>query len=82
MRISEHAGRSYRSNALLTSPPHSLVREHAARCDVAVRLDYFKALGSAASSSDLRILESLHIFKSKPSINDMSSSIPLNVVGF
>lgn len=82
IRASEHAGRSYRTQSILSCPPHSVVREHAAQCDVPVRLDSFRVLGSAASPSDLRILESLHIFKSKPSINDMSSSIPLNVVGF
>ena len=28
----------------------------------------------------LRILESLHIFKSKPKLNDSNSSFPLNIV--
>ena len=77
MRIAEHAGRSYRSNRNLASPPHSSIRDHTEQCNVPITLDNFKILDYSSNSSDLRILESLHIFKTKPSLNLQNSSYPL-----
>ena len=80
IRVSEHRGRSYRSNLLLGKPPHSSVRLHAEQCDVAVSESDFRILGSTSGCSDLRILESLHIFKRKPCLNNAFSSYPLEIV--
>ena len=65
---------------LLTSPPYSSIREHASACDSPVSLDNFSILGSCKNVLDLRILESLYIFKLKPSLNNMQSANPLFLV--
>ena len=77
-KVTEHAGRSFRTGSILSVPPHSMVRTHSESCEVPVTLDYFCIIGSTSSAIDLRILESLHIFKLKPVLNDSQSSYPLN----
>jgi len=79
-RVAEHIGRSCRTGLLFTRPSHSNVRSHAENCNVLVKSSDFKVVGSASNVLDLRILESLHIFKSKPPLNDMQSSYPLAIV--
>ena len=81
VRASEHGGRSHRTGALLTCPPHSAIRVHCEQaCLSPVSYDNFKILAAAPDLVSLRILESLHIFKSKPKLNDSDSSFPLNIV--
>ena len=79
-RVCEHAGRSSRTNNILSSPPHSAIRSHAEKCDLPVRLEDFAVLGGAPNVIDLRILESLFIQQSKPKLNDMQSAFPLQIV--
>ena len=75
IRIAEHAGRSCRINKILAVPPHSVIRDHAEHtCDAPINLSNFKILGSAKKFNELRILESLHIFKDRPSLNSSGSS--------
>jgi hypothetical protein len=80
IQVSEHRRRSYRSNLPLSKPPHSSVRLHAEQCDVAVSESSFRILGSTSVCSDLRILESLHIFKQKPCLDNAFSSYSLEIV--
>ena len=80
VRVAEHAGRSHSTTHLLISPPYSSIREHASACDSPVSLDNFFILGSCKNVFDLRILESLYIFKLKPSLNNMQSAHPLFLV--
>jgi hypothetical protein len=79
-RIAEHKGRSCRTGQLLSRPPHSAVRTHAEQCDVPVSDSDFRVLASTSGTSDLRILESLYIFKLRPSLNSAVSSYPLEIV--
>jgi hypothetical protein len=79
-RLAEHKGRSYRTGNLLAHPPHSAVRGHAEQCNTSVSDSDFKILAFASGVSDLRILESLYIFKQKPSLNAAFSSFPLEIV--
>ena len=79
-RVAEHAGRSYRTGVRLAHPPHSAVREHAEACDVGVVLDNFSILNSTSSLLDLRILETLYIFRHKPNLNNTQSCFPLEIV--
>ena len=79
-RVAEHRGRSCRTGHLLSRPPHSAVRAHAEQCDVPISDSDFKVLASSSGVSDLRILESLYIFKQKPSLNLAFSSYPLEIV--
>ena len=78
-RVAEHSGRSLRTGRVLAHPSHSNIREHAESCGALVTLDHFTILDSCSSSKDLRILESLFIFKQRPMLNNMQSAHPLSV---
>ena len=79
--MAEHRGRSPRTDSVLSSPPHSSIREHCERtCDAPILCDNFKILDSVNDVFSLRILESLYIFKYKPTLNDNNSSVQLNIV--
>ena len=80
-RVAEHAGRSFRTGALLSSPPHSNIRAHALSCSSPVAIDNFNILAKGNNNIDVRILESLFIYKIKPDLNDSQSAFPLNIVG-
>ena len=80
VRVDEHAGISYRTGARLTSPPHSAVREHSESCSVGVDISSFRVLCTSSNEVDLKILESLHIAKTKPALNVQLSSYPLSIV--
>ena len=79
VRISEHEGTSHRTGNPLTRPVHSAIRDHIQRCSGAVSPDQFRILASSRGI-DLKILESLFIFKRRPILNDMNSSFPLAIV--
>ena len=80
-RVAEHAGRSYRTDRPLARPSHSSIRDHLEHCDSQIREQNFSVIGSTSNPTDLRILESLHIFKHKPNLNDMQSAFPLKIIG-
>ena len=79
-RVAEHAGRSYRTNRILTNPPNSNIYEHANNCDSPITLENFSILNSCNNISDLHILESLYIYKLHPVLNGSQSAVPLNIV--
>ena len=78
-RVDEHCGRSSRTGLLLSKPQFSSIREHAKTCTIGISLDNFKILGKEKDKNCLRILESLHIHRNRPSLNDMKSAIPLYI---
>lgn len=78
--VAEHAGVSPRTGAPLASPPHSSIRDHMQSCKQPVNLDNFSIIGSSSGTVNLRILESLYIFKLKPHLNSTQSAYPLNIV--
>ena len=71
---------SFRSGVPLTSPPHSVVRDHSELCSTNVDINNFKVLATSSNEINVKILESLHILKSKPGLNSQLSSYPLLVV--
>ena len=79
-RVAEHSGRSLRTNRILDHPSHSNIREHARTCGTPITIDNFTIVTSCSNTNDLRILESLYIFKDRPVLNDMQSAHPLCVV--
>ena len=82
MRISEHRGRSYRTNLLLANPAKSAIREHALKCQKTISDGEFSILAQESSSElNLRMLESLFIIREKPRLNDMQSAFSLSIVG-
>ena len=80
IRFHQHLGTSHRTNRPLSNPMHSLPRKHAEDNDHPIKLTDFNIIDYAASSSDLFLLESLHIYKNKPSINSQIDSNKLLVV--
>ena len=83
MRVAEHKGRSFRTNNILANSSHSSIRAHCeGTCNTPVSSSGFTILDSAPDFVSLRILESLHIFKLNPSINDKNSSFPLYIVKY
>ena len=79
VRISQHKGRSFRTNNLLTCPENSIILEHSMNSGHSIHEHNFKILDNP-HNFDLRILESLWIHKLKPSLNDRSSSTELSIV--
>ena len=78
--MAEHVGRSYRTKRMLGTPPQSSIREHAFLCDSRIDISIFKIVSTASNVLDLRILESLHISKNQPILNDTRSSFPLKII--
>ncbi len=78
-RVAEHRGISPRTGRPLATPGHSSIRQHCRYdCDAPIR--DFSILGSTNNRVSLLILESLHIFKTSPKLNDMHSAHPLHIV--
>ena len=71
-RVADHAGVSFRSGVPLTSPPHSVVRDYSELCSTNVDINNFKVLATSSSEIDLKILESLHIFKCNPGLVNLA----------
>ena len=67
---------------ILVHPSHSSIRLHVeSKCDdVDVTENSFKVLSSSPNNLDLRILESLYIFKTRPKLNGNASALPLHIV--
>ena len=43
-RIAEHAGRSFRTNSLLSHPPHSAIRDHVFGCNSPISINKFQMI--------------------------------------
>ena len=69
-RIAEHMGRSVRTNRPLTKSPVSAIYDHSFKSGHAISKNDFTIIDKHNNVSQLRLLESLHIFKTKPSLND------------
>ena len=66
--------------ARLTQPPHSAIRDHRDSCGTPFDTSNFKILANASCTFDLKILESLYIYKTKPILNNQLSSYPLSIL--
>ena len=78
--VCQHLGISDRPGKTLISPISSAVRDHLSQCDSPTSISNFDILDKAYANFDLRILESLHIFKLRPRLNGKNSAVPLNIV--
>ena len=79
VRISQHKGRSFRTNNLLTCPENSKILDYSLNFGHSIHDYNFKILDNP-HNFDMCILESLWIHKLKPSLNDRSSSTELSIV--
>ena len=71
-RISEHKSLSVRTNLPLNKPPFSSIMEHQLNTGHSITTNNFNIIGSQNNSINLRLLESLFIFKLKPEMNGLS----------
>ena len=80
VRTSQHHGRSFRTGSHLTQPPNSSIRNHCFDKDHPFKLENFSIISSVNHESDLRILESIHIWKERPTLNQNQLSVQLNII--
>ena len=79
IRMSQHQGKSFRSNNKIPSLTHSKILDHALDFGHPVDENSFKIIDSC-NNLDLKVLESINIHKFKPSLNDLSSSTELYIL--
>ena len=79
-RVEQHRGRSVRTGNWLAKPDPSSIRSHTENCGSDLTFDNFKIIGRERNAYFLRILESLHIFKIRPNLNENSSAVPLSII--
>lgn len=81
IRVDEHKGLSFRTKQPLNRPIQSSIREHSDSLDHPILDKDFSVLDSSNLGRDLIILESLWIWKKRPSLNDYSSSTNIELLG-
>ena len=79
-RVAEHAGRNSRTGNTLVHTSHSSIRLHVESKWYCCDWKYIKVLRSSSNNLDLRILESLYIFKTRQRLNGNTSASPLHIV--
>lgn len=77
IRFSQHLGISHRTGQHLNSVTHSAPRDHCDSNDHPFLIEHFSIVNHAQNEFELRILESLHIYKDRPTLNIDKSSVPL-----
>ena len=78
-RIAEHLGISPRTHRILGAPCFSAIREHRETTGHTINANDFSILSKAKQKYDLAILESLHIFRTRPSLNTMQGALELQL---
>ena len=69
-RTAEHMGKSVRTNRPLSNKPLSAIYDHAFQSGHAILKENFKIVDRHSNAYQFRVLESLYIYKTKPSLND------------
>ena len=81
IRCAHHAGVSHRTGRPYNNPSYSAIREHCSSSRHCFKFSNFSIIDTCNSSEyDLRILETLHINKSKPVLNRNLTAMQLNIV--
>ena len=63
IRCAQHRGFSHRTGRPLSRPSNSSIRDHCDESNHRFKTDKFSIIGSTHNSHDLRILESIYIYK-------------------
>ena len=79
-RVDEHRGVSSRTGQFLTKPSHSEIRNHCHTNNHPLNSKHFSIIDRCNSPYDLRLLESIHIHKLRPSLNSYQSAAELCVL--
>ena len=81
VRSARHAGVSHRTGKPYSSPEYSSIREHCNSTGHCFKYDNFSVIDSCTNSdSDLRLLETIHIYRNKPYLNRNQTAMPLNII--
>ncbi|NJL51449.1 MAG: hypothetical protein HC930_03135 [Hydrococcus sp. SU_1_0] len=78
-RIAEHRGLSSRTGLVVQNPLHSSIRDHSQKSDHPIHVNDFKIL-SSCERQNLKLLESILIHRSRPTLNGTDSSVPLGIL--
>ena len=70
---------SNRTGKPSTQPKFSAIRGHAITCTSNINIEYFKCIEFSSKEIDLRILESILIYKDKPLLNESKSAFLLSI---
>ena len=74
--MNQHMGLSYRTGNILARPPKSSIREHTFICGNPINKEKFTVIDREEEDYSLRILETLHIKRIKPNINECNTAVP------
>ena len=81
IRISEHQGRSFRTNQIVAKPLQSTIRNHSEGiCNKQVEAEEFSIIYKGKNLSEIRTAESILIKTLRPELNMEDSSVPLKVI--
>ena len=80
VRVSQHKGRSFRTNSRLIDPQNSKIFDHQLIYDLVIDSNNFKILDQCPPYN-LDLFESIHIHTLKPTLNDHTKSTPLYILG-
>lgn len=80
IRFSQHLGISYRTNNPYAEPQHSAPRIHAESSNHPFKYSDFSIIDSCQLRNNIRILESIHIYNQRPTLNIDHSAVPLNIL--
>ena len=69
IRMMEHAGKSFRTNQKLHSPPFSAIRDHSRELDHQFSTENFEIIAKLRTNSDTFIAEKILIDSLKPELN-------------
>ena len=73
-RISEHLGVSHRTNAIISNPNFSAIREHSHNSGHPLHPNDFKIFYNVLNKNDIYIIESILINLNKPLLNSGTSA--------
>ena len=80
VRFNEHLGISPRTGKPLSSPSHSPPRNHSRDANHPISIDQMRVIARTSHHLDLLILESLYITSLRPNLNNMNTSVKLNII--
>ena len=73
-RCTQHRRISFRTETMLTRPDNSAIRDHCFNNDHYFKISHFNVIESTAQLLDLRIIDSIHIHRNNPEINNQTAA--------
>ena len=79
-RCAQHRGISFRTGTMLTRSDNSAIRDYCFNNDHPFKNSNVNIIDSTARLLDLRILESIHIHRNNPEINNYQTATTVNIL--